>query len=129
MQMRNLILVAFVLLACFGCTKSQAPVAEVTGGVIRGDSPDLPIYNKASGPPMSITQIPADFRGLFKQVQYTEQIEAYNKANGHYPVDYAEFKSGVVEPNNIQFPSKLPGGVELQYDEANHKVVVVKKKK
>ncbi|MEZ6075505.1 MAG: hypothetical protein R3C56_07485 [Pirellulaceae bacterium] len=66
---------------------------------------------------------------MFKQVEHTEEIEAYNKANGHYPADYAEFKSGIIEPNNIQFPSNLPGGFQLQYDEANHKVVVVKKKK
>lgn len=129
MQMRNLVLAALLLLACHGCTQSQAPVGEVkTGGIVRGDATDIPIYNKESGPTVDITKIPPDYQLLFKQVEHTAEIEAYNKANGHYPADYAEFKSGVIEPNNIKFPSKLPAGMQLQYDEANHKVVVVKKK-
>ncbi len=131
MGFRNLVLAAFVLVSCNACTKSQAPVGEAkSGGIVRGDSTDIPIYSKASGPTVDISKFPADIQLMFKQqVDVTPQIEAYNKANGHYPADYAEFKSGVVEPNHIKFPSNLPGGFQLQYDEGNHKVVVVKKKK
>ncbi len=131
MQLRNLILVAFVLLPCFGCTKSQAPVGELkSGGIVDGDSSDLPIYNETAGPQVSITVFPQDIQMMFKdQVEVTPYMEAYNEANGHYPVDYAEFKSGIIEPNNLTFPSKLPAGMQLQYDEAKHEVVVVRKKK
>ncbi len=129
MQLRNLVYCAVLLLSCYGCTESQSPVGEVkTGGVVEGDTTDLPVYDKANGPTVDISKFPEEYRMLFKQIDPTPQIEAYNKANGHYPADYAEFKSGIVEPNNIKFPSKLPAGMQLQYDVANHKVVIVKKK-
>ncbi len=127
MQHFNWILVAGLLAATTACSKPQTPVSEPkNGGIVRGDATDLPIYNKSSGSVVDITKFPADVQQLFKQIDPAPHIEAYHKAEGHYPADYAEFKSGVMEPNNLKFPSKLPGGMQLQYDEAGHRVVVVR---
>ncbi len=119
---------AIVLLSCLGCSQPQAPVSPPkSGGVVRGDSIDLPLYNKASGQKVvDFSSFPEDIQMMWKQIDPSPHIEAFKEKTGHYPADFAEFKSGIIEPKNLKFPSKLPGGMQLQYDEANHKVVAVK---
>jgi hypothetical protein len=119
------------LLVGQGCGEHQPePVREVrSGGKISRTATDLPIYDPAtSGPIVEPSRFGPEFVKRWKQVDPTEHIEAYNAKHGHYPADYAEFKSGVIEPNNLGFPENLPLGMQLQYDEANHKVVVVNTK-
>lgn len=116
-----------VAISFVGCTKTQAPVSEPkSGGVVRGDTSDLPVYTKAAGPTVDITKFPSGIQQLFKQIDPAPHIEEYKETHGRYPADYAEFKSGIVEPKKLKFPSKLPAGMQLHYDENNHRVLIVK---
>lgn len=54
-------------------------------------------------------------------------VRLYHAEHGEYPKDYDEFMNRIIKPNNIKLPV-LPGGLEYQYDEQNHKLVVVEKK-
>lgn len=124
----RVLIFAVLALSLDGCEPAQPPPStRTTGAIVRATATDIPVYDeKTSGHPLN----PADFGSAVQEVagqfDLTEAIEAYNLEHGHYPADYAEFKSGVVVPNNIKFPEKLPMGVQLQYDEANHRVVFVR---
>jgi hypothetical protein len=119
---------ALVAMLFEGCEPAQPPPStRTTGAVIRATATDIPIYDeKTSGKPLDPAAFGDSIQELAKQFDVTEPIEAYKNEHGHYPKDYAEFKSGVVIPNEITFPERLPAGVQVQYDEANHRVVFVR---
>lgn len=54
-------------------------------------------------------------------------VRLYHAEHGEYPQNYDEFMTRIVKANRIKLPV-LPGGLEYQYDEQNHKLVVVEKK-
>ena len=111
--------------------RSDADAAESQGDgrFVVTDATDIPVYDETkSSKPFDPSKYDSSIQDMFEQFDATEEIEAYKQETGHYPKDYAEFKSGVVEPNELKFPSKLPMGLEVQYDEANHCIVVVKPK-
>ena len=51
-------------------------------------------------------------------------VNLFNASEGRYPKDYDEFMTRIIKENNIQLPV-LPFGHKYQYDEANHKLVVI----
>ena len=51
-------------------------------------------------------------------------VDLFQAAEGRYPKDYQEFMDRIIKENNIALP-KLPFYQEYQYDEANHKLVVI----
>ncbi len=55
------------------------------------------------------------------QIDY--QVTIFNVQNERFPT-YEEFMSEIIKGGNIQLPV-LPAKMEYQYDEANHKLVVV----
>lgn len=55
-------------------------------------------------------------------------VGLFHAEHGRYPKDYDEFMSRIIKANNIKLPV-LPGQLEYQYDEENHKLVVVEKQK
>ena len=113
-----------------GCGPTQPPPStQKTGAVIRATATDIPIYDeKLAGPPIDPAKFGPAIQELVGQFDPSEAIEAYKQEHGHYPRDYAEFKSGVMVPNDMKFPEKLPAGFQVQYDEQNHRVVIVKPK-
>jgi hypothetical protein len=119
---------ALVAVLLEGCEPAQPPPStKTTGAIVKATATDIPIYNeKTSGKPLDPAAFGDAIKDLAMQFDVTEQIEAYKNEHGHYPRDYAEFKSGVVIPNDITFPEKLPMGVQVQYDEANHRIVFVR---
>ncbi|MGH7129005.1 MAG: hypothetical protein ACREIV_10575 [Planctomycetaceae bacterium] len=50
-------------------------------------------------------------------------LNLYYAEHGRYPT-YDEFMEQIIKRNNLRLPV-LPGGSEYQYDEANHRLVVV----
>ena len=57
-------------------------------------------------------------------IQIKPAIDLFHATNDRYPKDYEEFMEQIVKANNIKLPV-LPGNRKYQYDEANHKLVVV----
>lgn len=57
-----------------------------------------------------------------------QAVRLFEAENGRYPRDYDEFMEKIIKRNNIKLPV-LPRQMEYQYDEENHKLVVVKKLK
>ena len=51
-------------------------------------------------------------------------VRLFQAENGRFPKDYNEFMDEVIKKNNIALP-KLPFYQEYQYDEANHRLVVI----
>ena len=120
-----------VMLCLFSsCGPSQTPPnPNANGAYVATDATDIPIYDEAkSSKPFDPSKYDSSIQDMFEQIDVSEEIEAYKQETGHYPKDYVEFKLGVVDPNGLKFPSKLPMGLEVQYDEANHRIVVVKPK-
>ena len=122
----------FGLVAVFldGCGPTQPPPStRTTGAVVRGTATDIPVYDEQlAGPPIDRSQLGPAFQEIIGKFDPSDAIEAYKQKHGHYPKDYAEFKSGVMEPNDMKFPERLPAGFQVQYDEPNHRVVIVKPK-
>lgn len=52
-------------------------------------------------------------------------VQVFYALQGRYPKDYDEFMSEIIKKNNMRLPV-LPAGAQYQYDEQNHKLVVVK---
>jgi len=52
-------------------------------------------------------------------------VRLFEAEHGRYPRDYDEFMSEIIRKNNIQLPV-LPAGAKYVYDEANHKLQVVR---
>lgn len=61
------------------------------------------------------------------KMQIDHAVRLYYAEHGEYPQDYDEFMTRIIKANRIKLPV-LPGGVEYQYDEQNHKLVIVEKK-
>jgi hypothetical protein len=51
-------------------------------------------------------------------------LRLYEAEHGRYPKDYDEFMRDIIKANNIKLPV-LPAQMKYQYDEVNHKLVVV----
>ncbi len=57
------------------------------------------------------------------KMQIDQFLIIYNVEHGHWPT-YDEFMSQIIKANNVQLPV-LPGKMEYQYDEENHRLVAV----
>lgn len=125
--MRVLICAIFLTPISQGCGEGQTPPeTQPQGMVVRGNADDIPVYDpKTSGKIVDPQKFGESYARAFRQFDAAVQIEAYNSEHGHYPKDYAEFKTGVIEPNNLKFPDNLPMGFQAQYDVENHRVVIV----
>lgn len=116
---------ALMLLA--GCGPAQTPPnPNASGMTVKATASDIAIYDPAtSGQIVDPAKLGASYAKAAANFDAVEEIEAFHKEHGRYPEDYAEFKSGVVEPNGLRFPDNLPFGYTVQYDEKNHRVVIV----
>lgn len=62
------------------------------------------------------------------KMEIDRAVQFFHAENGRYPNDYEEFMTRIIKANHIKLPV-LPGKMEYQYDEENHKLVVVEKAK
>ncbi|HEY0983171.1 MULTISPECIES: hypothetical protein [unclassified Schlesneria] len=51
-------------------------------------------------------------------------LRLFEAEHGRFPANYDEFMEKIIKANNIKLPV-LPGNKQYQYDEVNHKLVVV----
>lgn len=125
--MKHFLVCTLLFVGLQGCGQQQTgpsdgqPLARVNKS-----ASDIPVYDEAKhGTPMDPANMTKNALQVWEKIDPAPQIEAYKEETGDYPRDYAEFKSGVLEPNDIKFPENMPGGLIFAYDEANHKVVLV----
>lgn len=64
---------------------------------------------------------------MLEQIEKTHikhAIDLFQAENDRYPKDYDEFMEKIIKANQIKLPV-LPGRKKYQYDEENHKLVVI----
>jgi len=97
---------------------------NAAGQQVKPDQPQVKVTNvvtgglEAYGPMME----------QISKLGIEHAVKLFEAENGRFPKDYDEFMTEIVKKNNIQLPV-LPGGAKYQYDEAEHKLVVVKAEK
>lgn len=126
--MKQFLLPVMLLSFCLtGCGQEQPPPSDGRSSLkLKKTATDIAIYNPTKdGEPVDTSKLPRTFRLIWEDLDPAPLIEAYNESNGHYPENYAEFKSGILEPNEITFPEDLPVPLDFRYDEANHRVVLI----
>lgn len=127
-SMKQLILPLIVLsVSLAGCGRSQPPPSDGRPSAkVDATATDIPIYDpEVDGEPLDMTEFPRNFQLMWEQIDPNPYIEEFNQDNGRYPENYAEFKSGVMEPYEVKFPENMPLPLGFRYDEENHQVVVV----
>jgi hypothetical protein len=84
--------------------------------------PDVQITNPITGPLEAYGPMVQQVAGI--SVDY--MLTMFNAQHGRFPT-YEEFMDQIIKnkQNPVRLPV-LPGGLKYQYDEANHKLVVVR---
>lgn len=82
--------------------------------------PNVEVTNPVTGPLEAYGPVVQQISGL--SIDY--MVALYNAEHGRFP-NYDEFMAQIVKKNNVRLPV-LPGKLQYQYDEKNHKLVVVK---
>ena len=125
-----------VLFLC-GCMDSLDKQTQKSPNSIVGKTTqDIGQYDPNAGQKVSDSKIHATdpitaptsaYGPMLEQISKTHIAHAVNlfeEENGRYPNGYDEFMEKIIKANRIELPV-LPGGKKYQYDEANHKLVVV----
>ena len=136
----------FIIATCIiGCMKSPAPetppkeapaqVEEKPTSILKKTTQDIAKFDPAAGRKISDSKVQVTNPVLGSLEAYGPMIEQtaklgvekrvmeFNAINGHWPT-YEEFMEKVIKQTNYRLPV-LPAKMEYQYDEANHKLVVV----
>lgn len=123
-------------LGLIGCGGSLEEQTKPTGSIIGKKTQEIGKFDPAEGKKVSDGKMeitnpitgpleaygPMLEKGVLPQIDYL--LELYRAEHDRYPKTYEEFMSEVIKKNNIQLPV-LPGGKKYQYDEKNHKLLVV----
>lgn len=126
-------LAAIGLVGCGGSLEEQT---KPTGSIIGKTTQDIGKFDPAEGKKVSDGKVeitnpitgpleaygPMLEKGVLPQIDYL--LELYRAEHDRYPKNYEEFMSEVIKKNDIKLPV-LPGGKKYQYDEKNHKLIVV----
>ncbi len=62
--------------------------------------------------------------GRASQLKIESALNIFRGANDRYPKDYAEFMAEIIKANSISLP-KLPPYQEYNYDEKEHKLIIL----
>lgn len=85
---------------------------------------DVKISNPITGALEAYGPLKQQISGL----AVTQSVKMFRATEGRYPKTHEEFKSKVIQANQIRLP--VPGdGLQYQYDVENHRLVVVRLKK
>lgn len=128
----------FALLA-LGCMESLSEQAtkKDPGNIIGKKTQKIGKFDPNANREVSDSKVHVDPTPLYAMQAYGPIMEQVSKLgvdhavdlfyaeNARYPKDYDEFMTRIIKANNIQLPV-LPAQAEYQYDEKNHKLVVVK---
>lgn len=131
-------LIAAVTSGCFQPAPPPAPkpkAEENSGSILKKTTQDIGKYDPAAGREVSDSKIRATnpvtgaleaYGPMVEQIskmQIDGLLLGYQVEHEKWPT-YEQFMSDIVKQYNVQLPV-LPGKMEYQYDEANHKLVVV----
>jgi hypothetical protein len=81
---------------------------------------DVEVTNPVTGPLEAYGPMVQQISGI--SVDY--MLALYNAEHGRFP-NYDEFMAQIIKKNNVRLPV-LPGKLQYQYDEQNHKLVVIR---
>lgn len=108
---------------------------EKSGSILKKKTQDIGRYDPSAGLEVSDLKVRATTPGLAALEAYgpmvgkvstaavDQQVAMFEIENNHYPT-YEEFMEQIVKRYNVELPV-LPGKAKYQYDEANHRLVVV----
>jgi hypothetical protein len=133
---KSLIMLAIVL-SLSGCLQSLEDQTKKSDSSIVGKTTqDVGKFDPTASNTVSDSKIKATdpitapvsaYGPMLEQISKTQikqAVDLFQATNERYPKDYDEFMEQIIKANNIQLPV-LPGGKKYQYDEENHKLVVV----
>jgi len=133
---RTLFSLVLALSLC-GCMKSlEDQTKKSEGSIIGKTTQDVGKFDPNADNKVSDSKVTIDnpvtgalsaYGPMLEQIEKTHikhAIDLFEATEGRYPKDYDEFMEKIIKANNINLPV-LPGGKKYQYDEANHKLVVV----
>lgn len=115
--------------------KAQEEAAKKDEFIVRKTTQEIGKFDPAEGREVSDSKVRATNPVTGALEAYGPMIESISKLqvdslvlgyyaeHGKYPT-YDEFMTKIVKQHNVQLPV-LPGKMQYQYDEANHKLVVV----
>lgn len=124
------------LLLLAGCTETPAEPPKKSGSIIGKKTQEIGKFDPKAGKRVSDSKIRATDPITAPLSAYGPMLEKISKAqiehavnlfhgfNGRYPKDYDEFMAEIIKKNRIKLPV-LPGRMRYEYDEANHKLVIV----
>ena len=141
-------MVRWTLLCCaviglVGCTKSKPKEEPAAKQSIFGQTTnDIKKFDPNAGQEIVSSEFKNDSGPLLyaldgyksamqkfsEDVLVQQALRLFEAEHGRYPKDYQEFMEKIVKANNLRLPV-LPLSLEYRYDEKNHKLVVVTKKK
>ena len=136
-SIRTLLLVALALVAggCVRSTKTETAAKDDDVPVFKKKTQDIAKFDPAAGREVSDSKINATTPGLAAAQALGPMLEKtsimgidvhvanYYAEHGKWP-NYEEFMSEVIKKNSVELPV-LPAKMEYQYDETQHKLVVV----
>ena len=133
---RSLVSLALALTLC-GCMESlENQTKKSPNSIIGKKTTDIGKFDPNAGNTVSDATIHATdpitapmsaygpMMEQISQIQIVPAINLFQAENDRYPKDYDEFMEKIIKANNIELPV-LPGGKKYQYDEAEHKLVVI----
>ena len=142
---RIVVLALFVAPLLIGCGSSEAetsqstdeqkPKAKKKKGIIGKMTQDIAKFDPAAGRKVSDNKINATnpltagldaygpMHAKVSQLGIQKQVQTFYALKGKYPT-YEEFMEEIIKKYNLRLPV-LPYKMEYQYDEENHKLVVV----
>ena len=118
------------------CGKEAAGNEKKESSVLKKTTQEIGKYDPAAGRKISSSKINATnplTAGLdaygpgmqkVSEIAVTKRVAEFNALKGHYP-SYEEFMDEIIKGKNPIHLPVLPYKKEYQYDEANHKLVVV----
>ena len=135
--MRRAALVLMLLPILSGCMESlEKQTQKSPNSIIGKTTQDIGQFDPAAGAKISDSKIHATdpitaptsaYGPMLEKISESsikQAVELFQAENGRYPQNYEEFMEKVIKANQIRLPV-LPGGKKYQYDEANHKLVVI----
>ena len=136
-KLLNCIAVSLLILSgCSGTEQTvEKPKPEKKKSILKQRTQDIGKFDPDAGRRISDGKIQATdpltaplaaygpMAGQVSQLAIDKQIGLYVAEHGRFPT-YEEFMSDIVKKHNMRLPV-LPYKMEYQYDEQNHKLVIV----
>ena len=125
----------FVLPGCMDALEEQA---KPTGSIIGKKTQEIGKFDPNADQKISDSKVKVDdpvlgslqaYGPMLEQISKTHidhAVRLFHALEGRYPRDYDEFMTEIIKKNDIELPV-LPGKLTYEYDEENHKLVVVEK--